>query len=123
MAAKLPFCITLMKASCRCLPVGGLPPLPFFVLRVSQRSSFGDHRSIVFVFARAGGCDGHMALMRMVSAFVAFACSATAGAAGGRGATVLSSMTGSNVLLAAVMGAGGRGSFFMARAAGGCFPS
>ena len=28
-----------MKASCRCLPVGGLLPLPFFVLRVSQPSS------------------------------------------------------------------------------------
>ena len=83
----------------------------------------GDHNSGVFVFARAGWCDGHMALLRMVSAFVAFVCSAAAGAAGGRGATALSSMTGSNVLLAAVMGAGGRGSFFMARAAGGCFPS
>ena len=67
--------------------------------------------------------DGHMALLRMVFAFVAFVCSATAGAAGGRGAIALSSMTGSSVLLAAVMGAGGRGSFFMARAAGGCFPS
>ena len=83
----------------------------------------GDHRSGVFVFARADGWDGHMALLRMVGAFVAFVCSATAGAAGGRGATALSSMTGSNVLLAAAMGAGGRGSFFMARAAGGCFPS
>ena len=83
----------------------------------------GDRRSGVFVFARAGGWDGHMALLRVVGAFVAFASSATAGAAGGRGATALSSMTGSGVLLAAVMGAGGRGSFFMARAAGGCFPS
>ena len=83
----------------------------------------GDHWSGAFVFAKAGGCDGHMALLRMVSAFVAFACSATAGAAGGRRATALSSMTGSGVLLAAVMGAGGRGSFFMARATGGCFPS
>ena len=61
--------------------------------------------------------------LRVVSAFVAFACSATAGAAGGRGAAALSSVTGSSVLLAAFMGAGGRGSFFMARAAGGCFPS
>ena len=47
----------------------------------------GDHRSGVFVFAKADGCDGHMALLRMVNAFAAFVCSATAGAAGGRGTT------------------------------------
>ena len=83
----------------------------------------GDRRSGVFVFAKAGGWDGNMALLRVVGAFAAFASSATAGAAGGRGATALASVTGSGALLAAVMGAGGRGSFFMARAAGGCFPS
>ena len=84
---------------------------------------FGDQRGSVFEFARVGGGGGCIMPWRAVKVSVAFAFSVAAGAAGGRGAAASSPAAGFNILLASVLSTGGRGAFFLIRAAGRRSPS